>query len=156
MDRLTSKGPNGHWMISGYCAEIVDDGEDKISGPAIDRLAAYEDTGLEPKDVVDLMGSHGMGILDLVDYHELGPIDHLRELVQAENDGRLVVLPCKVGDTCYTIGEEDDEQGPERVMIKGIGALAMGSNSIMFLDPDFIYPTIEAAEAALEAKKNEP
>lgn len=25
----------------------------------------------------------------------------LRELVQAEQDGRLVVLPCKVGDTVY-------------------------------------------------------
>lgn len=27
--------------------------------------------------------------------------DHLRELVQAEKDGRLVVPPCKVGDTVY-------------------------------------------------------
>lgn len=33
-------------------------------------------------------------------------LDHLRELAQAEKDGRLVVLPCKVGDMVYvTYGE---------------------------------------------------
>lgn len=28
-------------------------------------------------------------------------LDHLREIVEAEKEGRLVVLPCKVGDTVY-------------------------------------------------------
>ena len=44
----------------------------------IDRLAAVE----------DILGNE----YDL---------DHLRELVQAEKAGRLVVPPCKVGDTVY-------------------------------------------------------
>ena len=44
-------------------------------GDAICRLANYEDTGFEP--------------------------EHISELLQAENDGRLVVLPCKVGDAVY-------------------------------------------------------
>ena len=44
-------------------------------GDAICRLANYEDTGFEP--------------------------EHISELLQAENDGRLAVLPCKVGDTVY-------------------------------------------------------
>jgi hypothetical protein len=39
------------------------------------RLKQYEDTGLTPDDIVDL-----------------GSIDHLRELVRAENDERCVVL----------------------------------------------------------------
>lgn len=30
--------------------------------------------------------------------------DRLRELAQADRDGRLVVLPCKVGDTVYING----------------------------------------------------
>lgn len=30
-------------------------------------------------------------------------LDRLRELAEAGRDGRLVVLPCKVGDTVYTI-----------------------------------------------------
>ena len=66
MDRLTYKGPNGHWMISGYRVEIVASGEDCISGPAIDRLAAYEDAM---------------------------PLERAQELALAEKDGRLVVLP---------------------------------------------------------------
>ena len=37
---------------------------------------------------------------------ELGPIDHLRDLLQAEKDGRLVVLPCKVGDHVWADGRE--------------------------------------------------
>ena len=28
-------------------------------------------------------------------------LDRLRELVEADKDGRVVVLPCKVGDTVY-------------------------------------------------------
>lgn len=31
------------------------------------------------------------------------PIDRLRELIQADRDGRCVVLPCKVGDTVYLL-----------------------------------------------------
>lgn len=30
-------------------------------------------------------------------------LDHLRELVEADNDGRCVALPCKVGQTVYTL-----------------------------------------------------
>ena len=29
------------------------------------------------------------------------PTEHLRELLRAEKDGRLVVLPCKIGATVY-------------------------------------------------------
>lgn len=30
-------------------------------------------------------------------------VDHLREMVQADREGRCVVLPCKVGDTVYQV-----------------------------------------------------
>ncbi len=49
---------------------------------ALKRLAAYEDTNWEP-EVVEAVKKEFAGI----------PIDHLRKLVQAEADGRLVVLP---------------------------------------------------------------
>ncbi|HZK26338.1 MAG TPA: hypothetical protein VFD00_02200 [Thermoclostridium sp.] len=32
-------------------------------------------------------------------------IDRLAEICEAEREGRLVVLPCKVGDTVYTLEE---------------------------------------------------
>ena len=46
----------------------------------VDRLAAYE-------DMAELCGG----------------VDRLRELAEADKDGRVVVLPCKVGDTVYMI-----------------------------------------------------
>lgn len=36
------------------------------------RLAAYEDTGLEPGDVTDLMAAHGTAIGQLTEYRDLG------------------------------------------------------------------------------------
>lgn len=44
----------------------------------VDRLAAYE-------DIAELCGG----------------FDRLRELAEADKEGRVVVLPCKVGDTIY-------------------------------------------------------
>lgn len=78
----------------------------------IDHHAAHENTGMTPDEIVkmglawaDSNRYSGQLELKLKAYQELGPIDHLHELVQAEQDGRLVVLPCKVGDTVYVIGE---------------------------------------------------
>lgn len=56
-----------------------------------ERLKEYEDTGLEPEDVRRLMQDWTSLIMTL---DELGGMPHLRELVQAERDGRLVLLPC--------------------------------------------------------------
>ena len=61
------------------------------------RLAAYEDTGLEPEEIADFMKRWEQTV-------EIGGmlkkycIDHIRDLLHAEQDGRLVVLPCKVGE----------------------------------------------------------
>lgn len=52
------------------------------------RLAAYEETGLEPEDVTDLMAAHGTAIGLLTDYRALGPHAYLRELVEAKREGR--------------------------------------------------------------------
>lgn len=39
----------------------------------------------------------------LAAYENAMPLEQTQELAQAEKDGRLVVLPCKVGDTVYQI-----------------------------------------------------
>ena len=39
---------------------------------ALERLADYEDTGLEPKDVTDLMAAHGTAIEQLAEYRTIG------------------------------------------------------------------------------------
>ena len=66
-------------------------------------LAAYEDTGLEPESVEALkLSMMGKEISEITEFDGL-PIDRLRELAEADKDGRLVVLPCKVGDTVYEV-----------------------------------------------------
>ena len=64
-----------------------------------ERLAAYEDTGLTPKEVTALG--------ELFDYalkesktltEQLTLLKHFRKLAEADKDGRVVVLPCKVGE----------------------------------------------------------
>lgn len=61
-----------------------------------ERLAAYEDTGLTPKEVTALR--------ELFDYalkesktltEQLTLLHHIRELAEADKYGRCVVLPCK-------------------------------------------------------------
>ena len=68
-----------------------------------ERLAAYEDTGLYPESVEALkLSMMGKAISEITEFDGL-PIDRLRELAEADKDGRVVVLPCKVGDTVWRI-----------------------------------------------------
>lgn len=64
------------------------------------RLAAYEDTGRTPEEVSAL-------VKDWSDLRtiigECGGIDRLRELAEADKNGRVVVLPCKIGDKLYRV-----------------------------------------------------
>ena len=63
------------------------------------RLKAYEDTGLEPEEVtaakVALMGKT---LAEITEFEGV-PLARLRELAEADKDGRCVVLPCKVYET---------------------------------------------------------
>lgn len=100
------------------------------------RLAAYEDTGLEPE-----------------------------ELAQAKKEGRLVVLPCKVGDKLYdiTLGEVREKTVislsmfvPESVNHLVIHAedfrTAITSYELQDIGETF-FLTREAAEAALKERE---
>ena len=74
---------------------------------ALMRLAAYEDTGLTPESV-EAIKLHMMGkaISEITEFNGL-QIDRLRELAEADKDGRVVVLPCKVGDTLWVTGRDN-------------------------------------------------
>ena len=71
------------------------------------RLAAYEDTGMDPEEIERIVDAYGRGYTLRTESAERLEIvreiktDRLRELVQAEQDGRLVVLPCKAGSLIY-------------------------------------------------------
>lgn len=65
------------------------------------HLAAYEDTGLEP-DEVNALQKDWSDLCTVIG--ECGGIDRLRELAEVDKAGRLMVLPCKVGDTVWITG----------------------------------------------------
>ena len=68
-----------------------------VPDEALISLAAYEDTGLEPEEIKQMcaLARLNSNIFD----NDFG--NHIAELIVAERDGRLVVLPCNVGDTLY-------------------------------------------------------
>lgn len=150
MERLTYDfcvGDKHCWQVKGAynleCREVCrNQGENGCTdcpiAKAFDRLAAYEETGLEPE-----------------------------ELAQAEKEGRLVVLPCDVGDKLYdvTLGEVR-----EKIVISLSMLLSKSVNHLVIHAENFrnavtsyelqdigktVFLTREAAEAALEAQRGE-
>lgn len=112
MERLTKRDTDGQAMMD--CEKCKADWTGKHGKPMADctamycrnrlkdRLAAYEDTGLTPelvKETAELA----------VWVHENG-LDKIKEWIKAGNDGRLVVLPCKVGDGLWTFCSHPVEQ----------------------------------------------
>ena len=69
-----------------------------------ERLAAYEDTGLMPEEVLpkDKADEIALKLMRLADLESLCSYDHLRELAEADKEGRVVVLPCRQGDELWT------------------------------------------------------
>lgn len=90
MERLTVKRPDGRWAIAS--SDNASPTERVMKIPAvIDRLAAYEDTGLEPEEITTAFQGK-KAIFDLCFSVDQKRIAHLLELLQAEQAGRLVVL----------------------------------------------------------------
>ena len=109
MERLT-KRENGHAHYSRCFEEPcggmgcrTEDCEFRVE--ICNRLAAYEDTGLTPQEVHSMYGEWCamMSVLNSIG----GGYTHLHKLAEADKDGRLVVLPCKVGDTVWVTGRDN-------------------------------------------------
>lgn len=139
MERLTYRDKDGFPMMKKR-------GGFKQGG--VERLATYEDTGLEPEDVRRLQQDWTSLIMTL---DEMGGMPHLHEMVQAEQDGRLVVLPCKVGDTVWRI-KRTFEEYPDRSKpyIEPSGFLLQD----VFNISKTVFLTREEAKKALEAMKD--
>lgn len=67
------------------------------------RLKAYEDTGLMPERCAEFARADSEGRYIVMRDAEQEGVARLRELAEADRAGRLVVLPCKVGDTLYEV-----------------------------------------------------
>lgn len=82
--------------VGGNCAMNC-----KWEEAAWSRLAAYEDKELEPEEVLpkDKADEIALKLMRLADLESLCSYTHLRELAEADKNGRLVVLPFTSGRT---------------------------------------------------------
>ena len=137
------------------------------------RLAAYEDTGLTPEEVLpkDKADEIALKLMRLADLESLCSYTRLRELAEADKEGRVVVLPVRpvltqsIGSMLYII--EDGEIVEDSLCEALIGMASNGeinifyttlSDQISFEQADIgktVFLTREEAEKALEAMKDE-
>ena len=164
MERLTEKhylGTDHYMKCSGNCNMDMD----CIDCPSFDRLvellAAYEDTGLTPEEVLpkDKADEITLKLMRLADLESLCNYTRLRELAEADKDERVVVLPCKVGDTVYftLLGKIIEKQVFSIVSFSKSTRIYCGGTSEYFRPEDIgktFFLTREEAEKALEAMKD--
>ncbi len=133
MKRLTGKcdGKMSISLKANGCEKDAWSLSDKhLFGIVADRLAAYENTGLEPEDIqeaVDLFADYKDADIPteikewvkrctwhvkkcnelrkrLSEYEAIGSPDRLRTLMQADQEGRLLEAELPIGTTVYQLG----------------------------------------------------
>ena len=124
------------------------------------QLKAYEDTGLTPAEI-DMDYEAAEQLRQLCRGCDLA---RLEELAEADRDGRLVVLPCKVGNVVYGF---HGEKTILPMVVKWIETCTNGwCMAVQYaqMAPRFyrffdfgktVFLTREEAEKALEGKQNE-
>lgn len=169
MERLTEKhylGTDHYMKCSGGCNVDMD----CIYCPSFDclveRLAAYEDTGLDPEQC-----ENAKAIIESAFSNDTSKAERIRELLKADKDGRLVVLPVRpvltqsIGSMLYIIEDGEIVEDSLCEALAGMGSngeinifYTTLSDQISFEQADIgktVFLTREAAEEALEAMKDE-
>lgn len=133
-------------------------------------LREYLDTGLTPEEI-DMGHEAAEQLRHLCQNCDL---DRLEKLAEADRDGRLVVLPCKPGDTVWVTGRDNVPREME-LEAPDIRAVCTDEDNLCMSTcnrkPDgfcayrlrndgadigkTVFLTREEAKAALEAMKNE-
>jgi hypothetical protein len=116
-------------------------------------LLAYKNTGMTPEQC-----ENAKAIIESAFSDDTSKAERIRELLKADKDGRLEVLPCKVGDTVYHISKvrtshfEDD-----KIIIDDEGRWKIYEMPFALVHLPYIgksyFLTHEEAEKALEAMK---
>lgn len=154
MERLTFEG---NFCDIAQCKEIPCPHNGECSQRKVwERLKAYEDTHMMPSDVTSMR----MDMAIIAALFNGVDVDRMKELAEADKDGRLVV-PCKPDGSML---DTSDPERPE-IMKRIHFAVAYVRGGIVFHQPynifleniaaGYIRPLNEEAEKALEAMKNE-
>ena len=101
MERLTFEG---NFCEIAQCECIKCPHDTECSQKQVwERLKQYEDTKRTPEQIEALEAAiMGKAVAQITEFEDL-PIARLRELTVADKDGRVIVLPCKVGDTIWRL-----------------------------------------------------
>lgn len=101
MERLTF---DGNFCDIVQCRELPCPYDNNCTQKQVwERLKAYEGTGLTPKLCAEFARADSEGRYIVMRDAEQDGVARLRELAEADRNGRLVVLPCKVGDKLYRV-----------------------------------------------------
>lgn len=154
MERLTQRLRTGEvLMASDYEEKFT---EQEWIDVLQNRLAAYEETWLTPEE----FHAYWVFLEDLIGEQKVSEaLDNFRQLVKADRDGRLVVLPCKVDDTVYfaLLGRIIEKQVFSIVSFSNSTRIYCDGTSEYFRPEDIgktFFLTREEAEKALEAKED--
>ena len=134
MERLTYF-KDGYWRVNFSGVQYQAD--------FVDRLAAYEDTGLTPERCAEFARADAEGRYIVMRDAEQEGVARLRELAEADKDGRVIILPCKVYETD---GVRVYEHTVREVIYETAGGPAFDKNAI----GKSIFLTREEAEKALQ------
>lgn len=172
MERLTKRVTDGQAMMD--CEKCKADWTGKHGKSMVDctplycrnrlkdRLAAYEDTGLDPEEVERSKLEIEAGCVKAIARTYGIDINRLRKLAEADRDGRLVVLPFTSGRTLLC---EENIDSPRLMKDVELAIRYCSSCGIVFymgynafcdlVKHGRITAVSEEAEKVLEAMKDE-
>ena len=138
------------------CDEFSKDVFRQMARDLYGRLKQFEDTGMTPEQVVNAKTIIKSAFAD-----DTSKAERIRKLLAADDEGRVVVLPCKVGDTVYTINLHKeivdltvdcfgiDETGELWIFTEDHNKTYVDAFEIRDIDDD-VFLTREEAERAME------
>ena len=152
MERLTFEG---NFCDIAQCRELPCPCNGECSQRKVwERLKAYEDKVKTPEEVLpkDKADEIALKLMRIADLESLCNYTRLRELADADKDGRLIVLPCKVGDTVYLIVTKRAKiYMPEFSFVKKSRLTFLNMERVLQDFGKTVFLTREEAEKALEA-----
>ena len=119
MERLTFEGNFCEIARCGYPTCPYKDGCSQKQ--VWERLKQYEDTKRTPEQIEALEAAlMGKAVAQITEFEGL-PIARLRELAVADQKGRVIVLPCKVGQRVFALLDTDKHISECEIKQIGLG-----------------------------------
>ena len=106
MDRFTSRIKEHVYYTKGkYDASIPAECEVQDVRNILQRLAEYEDTGLDPEEINKIKENIEDGYMKSITRIYGISIKRMKELAEADRNGQCVLFPCRVDKDVYRVNE---------------------------------------------------